>query len=365
MAEPEKTVTVIQATAILVSTIIGVGVLPLPLFAVEAAETGAPLATLTAIGVASVGLFLTTMLGMRFPGMSFVRMSERVIGRWPAALGSVAIVVFFALLTALAAREFGTVVVTSVLKNTPIEVTVIVMLLLATLSARSDMRSFSYMHMFYLPIVLFPALIIVVLSLKNSNMLYLLPVMGNHRPHFIEGVLTIAALFQGFFVMTIVIPAMRRPDKAMIAGAFGMAIAGGLYLLTVVAVVAVFGPMETKNLLWPTLELAKTTALPANVLERLDAAFLSVWVTAVFTTLLSSYFLTVFTLRELLRLGDHRLFTFALLPVVFTIAMLPANVFELYRIIEIVGGIGLLLTIGYPGLLLLVALLRGQRGERA
>ncbi|MFX6540539.1 GerAB/ArcD/ProY family transporter, partial [Acinetobacter baumannii] len=94
---------------------------------------------------------------------------------------------------------------------------------------------------------------------------------------------TLAALFQGFFIMTSVIPYMRRPEKAMIAGAFGMFLAGGIYVLTVVAVVAVFGPMETQNLLWPTLELAKTTALPANVLERLDAAFLSVWVTAVFT----------------------------------------------------------------------------------
>ena len=361
----KNVITVIQATAILVSTIIGVGVLPLPLFAVRAAETGAPMATVFAMGIASVGLFFITRLGMRFQRRTFIQLSERIIGKWPAAAGSLLVVAFFAVLTALAAREFGTVVVTSVLKNTPIEVTVFVMLLLATLSARADIRSFSYMHMFYLPIVLFPTIIIVVLSLKNSNLLYLLPIYGNHRPDLIGGVMTIGALFQGFFVMTVVIPYMRKPGKAWIASIAGIVIAGGLYLLAVVAVVAVFGPMETQNLLWPTLELAKTTALPANVLERLDAAFLSVWVTAVFTTLLSSYFITVHAMSDLLRLQDHKMFTFFFLPIVFWIAMVPTNVFQLYEIIEIVGRIGLLLTIVYPGLLLLIAKLRGLREEAA
>ncbi|WP_309123389.1 endospore germination permease [Paenibacillus sp.] len=361
--KPEKVITVVQATSILVSTIVGVGVLPLPLFAVQAAETGAPFATVVAMAIASVGLVIVTLLGMRFPKLTFSELSERIIGKWLAAPMTLLIVSFFAVLSALAAREFGTVVVTSVLKNTPIEVTVFVMLLLATLSARADMRSFSYMHMFYLPVVLVPALIIVVLSLKNSNMLYLMPIFGNHRPDFFGGVFTIAALFQGYFIMTNVIPCMRRPRKAMIASILGMGIAGGLYLLLVVAVVAVFGPMETKNLLWPTLELAKTTALPANVLERLDAAFLSVWVTAVFTTLLSSYYLTVRNMTGLLRLKDHKPFTFFTLPFVFLIAMLPENVLNLYRVIEIVGRIGLVLTLLYPGALLLIAALRGVRGE--
>jgi len=360
-----RDITIVQATAILISTIIGVGVLPLPLFAVRAAETGAPMATLVAITVAFAGLFLVTKLGMRFPRMSFVRLSEMIVGRWFAAVGSASLIVFFAILTALAAREFGTVVVTSVLKNTPIEVTVVVMLLLALLSARADINAFTYMHLFYLPIVLFPALFIVVLSLKNSNILYLLPVLGNERPRFLDGVSTITALFQGYFVMSLVIPHMQRPKKAMIASVAGIAVAGGLYLLTVIAVVGVFGPMETQNLLWPTLELAKTTALPANVLERLDAAFLSIWVTAVFTTLMSSYYLTVNGLKELFRLRDHKLFTFVLLPVIFAIAMAPANVLHLYEIIKIVGRIGLLLTIVYPGLLLAVAAVRGIRGEEA
>ncbi len=360
--ESNRQITMIQAAAILVSTIIGVGVLALPLFTVKAANSGATLVTLAAILVAYAGLLIVTKLGLRFPGQSFVRYSEAIIGRIPAAIGTGLIILFFAVLTALAAREFGAVVVTSVLRETPLEVTVIVMLLLAAVSTRNDMQTFAYIHLFYTPFILAPCLLIVTLSLKNADTLYLQPIYGNSPPDIAGGILTIAALFQGSFIMALVIPYMRHPRKAVPAGIWGMLIAGGLYFMIVVATVTVFGPEEVKNLIWPTLELAKTTSLPANILERMDAAFLSIWVTAVFTTLFSSYYLTIHFLSQLLRLRDHKMFSWFLAPFVFLLAMLPANIVVLYEIIVLVGRIGLILTIGYPLLLLLVAAIRKVKG---
>src|SRR5690606_13131260 len=133
------------------------------------------------------------------------------------------------------------------------------------------------------------------------------------------------------------------PRKAMKATIWGMLIAGGLYVAMVIAAVSVFGAEEVKKLLWPTLELAKATSLPANILERLDAAFLAVWVTAVFTTLLSSYFLTIQSMSKLFRLDNHKLFSFFLLPIVFILAMLPTNILNMYSIIQNVGRVGLVI----------------------
>lgn len=361
--EYPKQITTIQAAAVLISTIIGVGVLPLPLFAVRAGDTGAPLVTFLGICLAFIGLWLLAKLGMRFPTKSIVQYSEDIMGKWIAWVGTVLIISFFAMLSSLAAREFGEVVITSVLKRTPLEVTVIVMLLLAALSARNDLTTFAYIHHFYLPLLVAPALLIVTLSLKNAEWIYLQPILGNKPKGFGEGVLTIAALFQGAFVLTMVIPMMRRPENALKASIAGIGIAGGLYLSIVIAAVGVFGAEETKRLLWPTLELAKTTTLPANILERLDAAFLAVWVTAVFTTLFSSYYFTIHSIGRLLRLRDNKMLAMFILPFVFTMAMLPQSLLQLYEIIEIVGRIGLLITIVYPLILYLVALIRGKRED--
>ncbi|WP_373230558.1 GerAB/ArcD/ProY family transporter [Cohnella sp.] len=67
-------------------------------------------------------------------------------------------------------------------------------------------------------------------------------------------------------------------------------------------------------MLWFTLELAKTISLPANILERLDAVFLAVWVTAVFTTFLSSYYLTIHYMNQYFNLRNHKIFSGIILP---------------------------------------------------
>lgn len=360
--EHPRQVTVIGAAMAITSTIIGVGVLPLPRFASEAADTGGPLVTLAGAGLAFIGLWLITVLGQRFPDKSIFHYSEDIIGRWPGRLGSILLILFFTALSALTAREFGEVVVTAVLKKTPLEVTVIVMLLLAAISSRNDIVTFSYMHQFYLPFILAPGLLIAFFALKNADPLYLQPIWGNEPKGFWNGMLTIAALFQGSFIMSVLIPSMHRPEKAMRASMSGMAVACGFYFLIVVATIAVFGPEETKQVLWPTLELARMTSLPANVLERLDAFFLIIWVTAVFTTLLSSYYLTIHAISNVLRLRDHKMFTFFLLPFVFMMSMSISNVLDLYTFIAIVGKIGLALTVVYPLLLLVTAWIRKRRG---
>ncbi|WP_127586602.1 GerAB/ArcD/ProY family transporter [Paenibacillus koleovorans] len=361
----KRTITAIQASVIITSTIIGVGVLSLPTFATKAAGTGGPLITLLGVMVAMLGVVLIIKLGQRFPQQTIIQYADLLIGKALSKVGSILIILFFAVLTSLAAREFGEVVVTTVLKKTPLDVTVVVMLLLAAFSTRHDLDTFTYIHQFYVPIIIFPGLLIIVLSLKNSNPLFLLPVMdgGGTFMGMSKGVLTVASLFQASFVITMVMPKLRVPGRAMKAGIWAILISGGLYLLIVISTISVFGPEETNKLLWPTLELAKTTSLPANILERLDAAFLAVWVTAVFTTLFSTYYFTIHSLSELFKLKDHRMFTMLLLPFVFVIAMLPQNVLQMYAVIDHIGQLGLVVTILYPLLLLLVAMIRKKRGH--
>ncbi|MDA8351895.1 MAG: endospore germination permease [Firmicutes bacterium] len=361
MNRPRR-ITLLQATAVLISTVIGVGVLALPRFTAQSMDTGAPFLTVLGIGVGFVGLGLLTLLGMRFPNQTILEYSETILGKIPGRFGSLIVVLFFALLTALTAREFGQVVVASVLRQTPLEVTVLVMLLLAALPTRNGIDVFAYIHQFYLPFILAPALVIVALSLKNADPLFLQPILGNQPAGMFPGMLTVAALFQGSFVHTLIIPSMRRPQKAWVAALWGLGISGALYVVIAMATLSVFGPELTKQFFWPTLELAKATSLPGAVLERLDAPFLILWVMAVFTTLLSSYYVTAYGMSRLFNLQDHRLFSWFILPFVFVLAMLPGNIHVLYDSIQWVGRAGLVPTILYPLLLLLVAALRGKRG---
>ncbi|WP_071394682.1 GerAB/ArcD/ProY family transporter [Bacillus tuaregi] len=363
--EETKEVTTVQAATTLISTIIGVGVLPLPLFAVRAGETGAPFITLLGIGIAVLGLLIVTKLGIRHSDQTIITYSEDIIGKWLGRFFSLFVILFFTILTALAAREFGAVVITAVLLETPLEVTVLVMLLLAAISARNSMNTFAYIHNFYIPIILAPVLIIVALSLKNANFLYVRPIIASGFRDSFYGALTIAALFQGSFIMTLLIPSMKKPQSAMKAGLWAIFISGGLYLLIVLATVAIFGAEEMKKLYWPTLELARTTSLPGNILQRLDVIFISVWVIAVFTTIFASYFLTIHSIKQLFRLQDHKMLAYFMLPFIFVLAMIPQNIVQMYEVIKMIGRAGLMVTILYPMLLFLVDVMKRKRRKKS
>jgi len=62
-------------------------------------------------------------------------------------------------------------------------------------------------------------------------------------------------------------------------------------------------------------------------------------------------------------LRNHRMFSLFFLPFVFIIAMVPDNVLQMYELIEIVGRFGLLITVVYPTILWVVALIRKKRGK--
>jgi spore germination protein len=63
----------------------------------------------------------------------------------------------------------------------------------------------------------------------------------------------------------------------------------------------------------------------------------------------------------LFRVGDQKRFSFFVFPFIFVIAMIPQNVLHMYKIIQIVGRWGLVITVIYPFILLVIALLRKKK----
>jgi spore germination protein len=357
-----KSVTSLQLTLTTGTAIIGVGILAFPRIVVEYVDTGAPLAAFFAIALMALGSLILCYLGNAYPEQTLFEYADNLLGRTLNRVVLVVLGVYFLELTALASREFGEVVITSVLQHTPMTVTVMVMVLLATLSTRNDIGSFARILSFYMPLVYFPALVIVVLSLKSARLVNIMPVLSMfHRGNAWDAliaVLIVAALYQNYLVVGLLLPFMYRIQSAWKSTLIGMFSAGAIYIIIMFAVLSVFGFEEIKNLTWPTLELAKTAALPAAFIERLDPIFLAVWVTAVFCAIFAAYFIAINALSHVFRLQDHRALSLAVFPIIFELAAQPSNIVDLYRIIKLVGLSGLVLSLGYPFLLTLLHVLR-------
>ncbi|GIP54923.1 GerAB/ArcD/ProY family transporter [Paenibacillus vini] len=351
-----------QTAIVVASTTFGVGVLSFPRSMAEAAGSGAPLMTLCGLAAALVPLWLIILLGLRFKGQSIFEYGQLLIGRWPAQAANLLLFLFFAVSSALSSRQFGDVLSTVVFRKTPIEVSIILILLTTAFSCRRDIVKFSFIHIFYFPFIFFPYLLLMLISLKRIDLLSLQPLLGNAPMKFNPGLFQAASLFLGSFIVTILIPYMKKPESALKSGTYGIFISGGLYILMVFSVLGIYGSEETKQLLYPTLELSRSISLGGGVLERFDAIFIIIWFVTVYTTLYSSYYLASFAFSKLFRFADQRLTSSFLLPVLLGISLLPQDVFRERNIVQSLEFSGLLFLTCYPLLLLIISLLRRKGG---
>jgi len=363
-----KTVTSLQLGMSIGTAIIGVGILAFPRITSELAQTGAPFTAMVAVVIAILGGLVLVYLGNQYPEQTIFEYADILVGKWVGGIVLFVMGGYFLDLGALAAREFGEVVVTSVLPQTPIPATILVILLLAVHAARKDIAKFTRILTLYMPIVYAPVLAIVVLSLKSARLANIMPVLavfhGQRAGSIVLSIGVVTALYQNLMIAGMIIPFMYQPKRAWKSVTLGITAAGMLYLILSYATLAVFGVEEIQNLLWPTLELAKTAALPAAFIERLDPIFLSVWVTAVFCAIYAAYYLGIQALSHVFRFQDQRVFAIAALPIVLDLSRQPPNIVDLYQTIKVVGLSGLPLTFGYPLVLLVMHWIRTRKGKK-
>ncbi|MGN8770198.1 GerAB/ArcD/ProY family transporter [Paenibacillus barengoltzii] len=353
----------IQLAIVISSTIFGPYVLSFPQLIAQTADNAAPLMTVVGSCCAAFSLFVFTRLSQRFSDQTLLSYSQTVIGKLPALFANCIVFACFFITTALMFRQFGEVLSTVVFRKTPIEMSILMMLILVALSCRRNSIQFAYVHLFYWPFVIFPLLFLIFMSMKSVHFLNWLPVLGNEAPNWPLAILSTASLYLGSFIITMLLPITEKPARAMKSVMLGIAVSASLYLLLVLSTIGIYGVRETLLLIYPTLEMARSIAVGGDVIERMDALFIIMWVINVYTTMFSTYYITSITFSKLLKFQDHRLVTTLLIPFLFGVSLLPQDQFQLYRFSRIADESSYLFLTGYALLLWIVSVIRRKGGH--
>lgn len=364
MDKHRERITPWQLTFIVISSILGVSMLAFPRFVVKGAGLGAPLASLFGVSVAFVGLVSIVLLGRRFPKHTLVKYNEIILGKAVGRIFTGVIILFFVLIMGLETRQFSEVIAGGILPSTPIHIAIFMMIFLCATTSFQNVSTFAYIHFFYMPLIIFPLLLVILPIYRDIEVYHLTPIIGNNLvwKEFIQGGLVVTQAMLSFFIITMVIPYMKEPKKCVKSGIVGFIIASLFVMFIVIIVVGVFGEEEVHQMIWPTLILGRMISVPGDILARVDAILIISWIYGVFTTQLSYYFLIVRGIGELFRYYNYRVIALLGTPVVFVIALLPRNIYEMYDYILFATFFGLPLTIIYPVFLLVIAKLR-KKGE--
>lgn len=362
-----------QLATILISSMIGVGILSLPrTVSTQLHETGWVGPVIGGV-IAMFPLLAMMYLTREYPGLTFVEYSPRILGGTRSLkLGRVLcypwIVLFFSfefLNAGMVARGFGEVVVTAVLLDTPLEAILISLFLIVLFLCMHEVDVLVRVNELLFPIMLIPIFLIPYVSLTNADWDNLLPIRIESWSGALSAGVNTFSMYTGYELLMIYYGLVIPGAKIGIATWFGLIFTIVSYALTAVAGIVVFGYEELQNMIWPTLELVKTAQRTGWFLERLESAFLAIWVASVFTTLGNMYYTTIYGLRLWFGKGIRfqRIAAFVLMLPFFYFTLLPQNIVEFFAYAEYLTYYGYLATVIIPVLLAIVHWLRKQTVE--
>src|SRR5690625_5086876 len=98
-----------------------------------------------------------------------------------------------------------------------------------------------------------------------------------------------------------------------------------LYSLIFISGLGVFGHSVTQNLLYPTVELAKTVDIPGGLLERFESIFFVIWIMAIFNTTAMAFDVAVLAMNSIFKNIKKMTIILILAPIVYLISMLPKD----------------------------------------
>ncbi|WP_096551178.1 GerAB/ArcD/ProY family transporter [Ureibacillus thermosphaericus] len=353
----------IQLAVIIASTIIGVSLLVLPRFIAAEVGEAAILASIVGILISLISVIAITLLARKFREHTIIGCNRLLLGKYFGNLFNYMIVIVFIVIMGLEVRQFAEVLATGLLPNTPIEISILIMIIICALVGYSNVSTFTYIHFFYLPFLLIP-MFFFLFALEDIEIYHLLPILGHNLSvkQFLSGAIIMTQVITNYFVIAMLIPYIKDYENCVKNGIWGFFLGALAILYCIVVSLGVFGAKELQEMYWPILSLSRIIQIPGEVLSRIDAIILITWIFAVFTTLLSYYFVIVRGTAELFRTDKYSFITVLMIPVIFVFALIPNNVYEIYEYASKITYVGLFLFIILPVCLLIIGHFRKRTG---
>lgn len=321
----EDHITARQATFIVSKGMIGTGIFVMARGISQ--EVGTPDGWISVIvsGIlAMMAGYIIVKLSQRFPNQTFYQYSQIVAGKSLGAVFGIVFSLYHIFTSGYLLRVMSEVVHTYLLDKTPMEVIMIVFLSLAAYLTVGGINPIARLIEMLFPVVIILLLVLFVFSLREFEFDNLRPVLGDGVLPVWKGIKPSVFSYSGFEIMLILPAFMKEPRKAMKSTLIGIALVIPLYTLVVAIAIGILTVDEVKTLTWPTMSVAMDIELPGGFFERFESIFTVLWVISMYTSFVLYQYTASLGFSQIFR-KEHRTSTFAYLPIIYVVAMSPAN----------------------------------------
>lgn len=322
-----------QIKALVITTMVGVGILSLPSDIAMVMGTGGWLAIIIGGLLFVPFIVMIDKLFKMHPGKSIFQISREIMHPIIVNLFSVIFLIYIVILLSYSIRIFAEVIKAYLLKTTPTEVIIITMLIAISYIARSKIEAVARMAVMIYPIIIGFVIFLVLVNLPHMDKTNIYPVLNIDYKVLPKGIMTTLFSYIGYEIILLTFNLSENKDESLKYSLRGLFIVIVIYLMLFFITLSQYGVYQLQKEIWPSIAVVKEVDLPGFFLENLDGIAMASWVMVVYGTMGPFLYATGLIFSDVLKAKSPQIFIPFLLPIIYIIALLPDNLLQVHEIL--------------------------------
>ena len=350
-------VSIIQLRALIVSAMIGIGIMSLPSSLVsEMGNDGW-------IAIVLGGLLMLPMAAIIIqifkinPDKDFFQIGKETLGTIVFTICELILAAYFIVFASYLVRNLAELIKAFLLPTTPLEIVMLAFIVATSYIACYEIDVIVRASYFIYPIILAFVTILALMAIPQADFTNVLPVFQTEISALPKGIRSAFFSYTGFELIIFAIPYVKEKEKILKSCFIGIGLVTFIYFTMFIMVVVQFSTRQIERLNFPVIQISKQLDLPGYFLENLDGLVMALWVAVVFATMAPVYFGAGKIFSKVFKSKSHKYFIWALIPVIYQVALMPDNFVEIQTtfasILDILAFISiviipvLILSVGY------------------
>lgn len=352
-----------QNLSLIIASILGVGILSLPSQLAKSSGFNGIISIISGTIISILLVTMYTKLITRFKSKTIFEVIDEILPNPIAKIIDLLFILHYLITGAIIVRIFGDIIRMFLLRNTPLEVTILSLILAVSFITRKGIEPVARLAQIVLPLVVIPIFILFLSLIPELDFTNIYPVFQMNTVDILKGIKTTVFSFIGIEIVLVSTAYVKNTDKILKYNILSVIFLGIMYLVAFIVVISEFGKEQTEDLLWPTLLLMKTVDVPGAFLENVDGIIISLW------TFISIQILSIvliqsnIVLNKSFKLKEVDFLSMTLLPIMYLLALFPDNIDEVYYYIDLFSNyLGVVIILIIP-LILFVFVVITKKGD--
>lgn len=306
---------------------------------------------------------VSTKLASRFPGQTFFKYVSTICSKPVALIFTIYATVYFIITTAYQIRFVAIITKQYLLFKTPAEIIALVFLFVIVYAVSGSRVGLIRLNLLFFPVTILVALFVLAMNIPNFELKNLSPFFTTSWEGYWKGSKESFFALTGSEILLFYVAYVKKPEKTSKYAMIGVGIPPIIYLMIYATAIGVFNSQTAGMLVYPTIELAKEAEVPGSFFGRIESLFFTIWVMAIFNNASLALDVTLITLSSIFQKIKKITFIIFLTPVVYFIAMFPVDLISVNLMGKYLSYTSFGLGVVIPVFLLLIAKVRGIRGD--